>query len=291
MDPRVLHTLGKCCNTELPPPPPALAGSSTQKSWNSVWLMAAGSAMKSFVQHAEERCHSASHVGPGGFLNLLYLIGMMGSFRGTTASCFPVSFSFWQNKRPDVDCHAWQDDWTACWWSGGGKTRKAPSDVSVSPAWSPSQSQSRGGRTDRWMGRGDQSTWLLLDWGDSFHHQALLGRTRSVSVSEGFACVSLALPPWLLSTKTRSRNPGSSPVKSSAASRQQRTTRCPTSVAQRPWLVSLHQASSHCPSLWDVMGFWMLCSSVHLPSSPCTVPPLAVGIRLTQSAIHYLLLL
>ena len=64
-----------------------------------------------------------------------------------------------------------------------------------------------------------------------------------------------------------------------------------SSDSQRPWLVSLHQASSLCPSLWDVTGFWMLCSSVRLPSSPCTVPPLAVRIRLTQSAIQYLLLL
>lgn len=86
--------------------------------------MAASSAVKSFVQHAEERCHSVSHVGPGGFLNLLYLVGTMGSFRGPTASCFPVSFSFWQNNQPYVDCHAWQGDWTARWWSGGVNTRK-----------------------------------------------------------------------------------------------------------------------------------------------------------------------
>lgn len=271
-----------------PAPAPALTGSFSQKSWNSMWLIAVSCAMKSFIQHTEERCHSFPRWSWRLFESLLYLVGTMGSFRGPAASRFSCIFLILTKRttRCGLSCLSRWLEHTL--WSGGANTRKGliwclsitgVESVSVSrPRWTS--------WTDGWE-EGTKALECCLIGGDNFYHQAPLGRTTSASISEGFACVSLALPRWLLSSKTRSRNPGSSPVESFAASRQQRTTQCPTSVAQTPSVPGLwvHTRLQHSAHHFGMSWAFGCCA----PLSACLLPHVLCLLRLLGSDLPSLL--
>lgn len=150
-------------------PAPALTGSFSQKSWNSMWLMAMSCAMKSFIQHTEERCHSFPRWSWRLFESLLYLVGMMGSFRGPAASRFSCIFLILTKRttRCGLSCLSRWLEHTL--WSGGANTRKGLIwCLSITGVESVSVSRPRVDILNRWMGRGDQSTWMLLDWGWQF---------------------------------------------------------------------------------------------------------------------------